>query len=277
MARPKKDNADYFTHDSDMRNDPKIRALRRKFGLTGYAVYNFILETLTDSDFFEHEWNELSIEILAGDYDMEPELLIDIINYCTTALKLFDIENNMITCKTLRKRFEGLLSKRKRDRNRVSVSENPQSIVEYSRVEESKEKKSKEEDSKEEKMTTPQIEENLIPLEKKEKSPPSSENPPIDENFVLNKDFTKAWNRLMKMPKWTKKPKESIQTALESIQKFDDEFALMLVNIAIEGDYQGLIYPNTEVDYQKWKNLRSLNNGKKTITDYWEEYRNESA
>jgi hypothetical protein len=156
--------------------------------------------------------------------------------------------------------------------NSINSDKSTQSRVEYSRVEESKV-----EESRGKEIPPPQIEENLIPLEKKEKSPPSSENPPIAENFVLNKDFTKAWNILIKMPKWAKKPQESIQTALESIQKFDDEFALMLVNIAIEGDYQGLIYPNTEVDYQKWKNLRSLNKGKKTITDYWEEHRNESA
>jgi hypothetical protein len=33
MARPLKNNADYFPHDNDMRNDEKILALRRKFGL----------------------------------------------------------------------------------------------------------------------------------------------------------------------------------------------------------------------------------------------------
>ena len=47
MARPKKNNADYFPHDADMRNDPKIRALRRKFGLKGYAIWNMFLESLT--------------------------------------------------------------------------------------------------------------------------------------------------------------------------------------------------------------------------------------
>ena len=31
MARPKKNNADYFSHDNDMRNDERIIALIRKF------------------------------------------------------------------------------------------------------------------------------------------------------------------------------------------------------------------------------------------------------
>jgi len=136
MARPKKDNADYFPHDSDMRNDPKVRALRRRHGLSGYAVYNYMLEVLTDSDFFEHEWNDLSIEILAGDFDIMPEDLKLIVDYCTSILQLFTIENDLIWCNTLRKRFDSLLSKRKRDRNRVIADENPQS-----KVKESKEKK----------------------------------------------------------------------------------------------------------------------------------------
>lgn len=82
MARPKKNNAEYFTHDADMRNDVKIKALRRKFSHTGYAVWNYLLETLTDSDFFEIEWEEINIELLAADYDVSIEELSEIVCYC---------------------------------------------------------------------------------------------------------------------------------------------------------------------------------------------------
>ena len=59
MARPIKNNADYFTHDSQMRNHRKIKALRYKFGLIGYAVYNMLLEVLTNAENFKFEWDEL--------------------------------------------------------------------------------------------------------------------------------------------------------------------------------------------------------------------------
>ena len=36
MARPKRYNADYFSHDSGMRDDPKVKALRNKFGIVSY-------------------------------------------------------------------------------------------------------------------------------------------------------------------------------------------------------------------------------------------------
>lgn len=67
MARPIKDNADYFTHDADMRDDPKIKALRRKFKAEGYGIWNMLLEAITDSDNFRLK---IDLEIMAGDFEM---------------------------------------------------------------------------------------------------------------------------------------------------------------------------------------------------------------
>ena len=50
MARPKKQYCDYFSHDRDMRNHRKIKALRTKFGVNGYAVWVMILEVLTGNN-----------------------------------------------------------------------------------------------------------------------------------------------------------------------------------------------------------------------------------
>jgi len=151
MARPKKLNADYFSHDADMRNDPKLKALRRKFGIEGYAIWNMMLEILTDSDDFEYEWSELNIELLSGDFDVEPEFLKDIINYCFK-LKLLQIENDLIFSQKMKSRFETLLNKRKRDVKAqkkelslaetqnigVIASEKPQSKVKENKVNENK-------------------------------------------------------------------------------------------------------------------------------------------
>lgn len=136
MARPKKENADYHTHDKDMRNDPKIRALRKRYGHEGYAVFNMMLEVLTDSDSWVYPWNEMNIEVLSGDFDSEN--MEEIIKYCTEKLKLFVIENGVIYSLQHQKRFKPLLSKRKRDLFGVFDSENPHSKVKYSKVKESK-------------------------------------------------------------------------------------------------------------------------------------------
>lgn len=147
MARPKKNNADYFSHDADMRNDPKIRALRRKYGFMGYAIWLYLLEVLTDSDFFQVHWNDMSIELLSGDFDCEVAELKCIVEYCVN-LKLFEIQDSMLFSFNHQKRFEGLLMKRKRQINFISTSknsnrgvsdvENPQSKIKNSKADNSK-------------------------------------------------------------------------------------------------------------------------------------------
>lgn len=156
MARPKKNNADYFSHDADMRNDNKVKALRRKYGLEGYAIWNMLIEHLTDCDFFEYEYTELNIELLAGDFDVEPSFLKEVITYLTR-LKMLKLESGFISCEKLKERFESLLNKRVRNnakpklktsktsKKTVSDVENPQSKVKESKVKESKVNKTIEE------------------------------------------------------------------------------------------------------------------------------------
>jgi hypothetical protein len=148
MARPIKNNADYFPHDADMRNDPRIKALRRKFNLEGYAIYSMLLEFLTDSDYFEFKNDNLSLELVAGDFDIETDKLTSILQYCFQ-LGLFQLDaiTNIISCKSLDNRLEPLLSKRKRDRNEVIADDNTQSRVEESKVKKRKEKEKKADDN----------------------------------------------------------------------------------------------------------------------------------
>lgn len=155
MARPKKNNADYFSHESEMRNDVKIKALRRKFSHTGYAVWNYLLEVLTDAEGFTIRWEELDIELYAADFDLDASELTEIVNYCLR-LDLLQLDGNMLSCRNLTSSFSALLNKRGRNiavseaetsqngsfgsRNpaEVAVSEAETHIVENSRVENSR-------------------------------------------------------------------------------------------------------------------------------------------
>lgn len=120
MARPKRNNAEYFTHDADMRNDVKIKALRRKFKHTGYAIWCFLLEVFTDSDFFEIEWNEINIELFSADFDISPEELSDIVDYCVKIELLTLSSEGKLYSKNQKRRFELLISKREKDRRIIT-------------------------------------------------------------------------------------------------------------------------------------------------------------
>jgi hypothetical protein len=116
MARPKKNNADYFSHDNNMRSDTKIQAVRSKFGNDGYAVWNMLLEVLAERDSFRLSIkNATQWEILAGDFRIDTEKLKEIIAYFIK-LELIIKDGTNLICPNLSKRLEPLLEIREKKR-----------------------------------------------------------------------------------------------------------------------------------------------------------------
>lgn len=125
MGRPRKDDADYFSHDKNMRNDEKVKALRRKFGYMGYALWCMLLEKLTDSPGFKLKYEtEIDRELLAGDFDAEIKDLDSVIEYSVT-LGLLKQESGMVYSENLIGRFSALLEYRRRDRDRKAKDSFP--------------------------------------------------------------------------------------------------------------------------------------------------------
>jgi hypothetical protein len=203
MARPTKHNADYFSHDAQMRNDIKVKALRRKYGHEGYSFWNMMLEHLTECEYFEYEWDEFNIELLSADFDIDSEKIVEMVEYCIK-LELLQIYHNLITCDNLTNRLEEtVLSKRKGySRNNslrmirmkviteitplegVNDGNNGQSKVKESKVNKSKEKESIEKES---------IEKESIEKESKEVAVDSNiveGNISFAELFSMNKNIS---------------------------------------------------------------------------------------
>lgn len=159
MARPIKHNADYFSHDVQMRNDIKLKAVRRKYGHIGYSLWNMILELLASNEYFEYEWSEINIELLSPDFDIDSDVIKEIVDYCIK-LNLLQITNGYLHCDKLTFRLEETLMTRRKgycnnnakryqlkgvnvDINEVNVDINTQSKVKESKLNESKEKEIK--------------------------------------------------------------------------------------------------------------------------------------
>jgi len=130
MARPKKNNMDYFSHDNGMRNDRKIKAVRARFGLQGYAVYNMILELLAEADCLIIEWNDTEKELIAGDFGITAETLTEMVDYFIS-IDLINRQNGWLYSKTFDERSELLFNKRTNDlfslrsENGINLSETP--------------------------------------------------------------------------------------------------------------------------------------------------------
>jgi hypothetical protein len=160
MARPIKNYCDYFTHDRDMRNHRKVKALRNKFSITGYAIWVMILEYLTGVDGNEFENSDTELEIISGDFGVPFDDIRNVINYCLKLEMIFE-KNGFIHSESLDERLSVVYEKRKvskelskkqcRSKGKynnnntvdgvVSVETMPQSKVKYSKVEKSKEEK----------------------------------------------------------------------------------------------------------------------------------------
>lgn len=61
-----------------------------------------------------------------------------------------------------------------------------------------------------------------------------------------------VWEVLINMPKWKKKPKSAIELTCRKLGKYKAEFQRELIERAISGNYQGVIFSSTESEYQKW-------------------------
>jgi hypothetical protein len=184
MARPMKNNCDYFPHFTTMRNHKKVKALRAKFGqVLGYAFWSMFVEYLTEQDGIELENSDLEIEMFAGELGVSATEIRDMVDYCIKIELLFLTKDNFIYSESLnellqpvfekRKRAKELSKTRKRHNNGsycdndttacgVSVTEMPQS-----KENKSKENKSKEEIIKEETETKKPLNDEIGILEMK--------------------------------------------------------------------------------------------------------------
>lgn len=65
-------------------------------------------------------------------------------------------------------------------------------------------------------------------------------------------EFRKVWFDLIQQDNWKKKSQAAYDYNLKRLMKFDQEFSIALVEAAIGGEYKGVVFPNTQVDYKKY-------------------------
>jgi hypothetical protein len=158
MARPVKNFCDYFPHDNGMRNHKKVRAIRSKFGLAGYAMWVMLLEHLTGSDGNVFEYSDMEFELMGGDFGVSVTEIREVVDYCIKLELLFCIDG-FVSSESLDERLLSVYEKRKLAKqvsakqsringrfsnnntvpSEVSVTEMPQSKVNEKKVKEIKE------------------------------------------------------------------------------------------------------------------------------------------
>ena len=116
MGRPIVNNLSYFKHEITMRNDPKMKVVRAKYGDEGYAVYCMLLEYLSEKEMLQAPFDDDELEIMAVDFDKNVDRLRELIGFFTKKrIELIQIDEGFIRCRQLDKRAKSVFDDRRRN------------------------------------------------------------------------------------------------------------------------------------------------------------------
>jgi hypothetical protein len=222
-------SVEYFPHDCNAKDDPKIMLMMAQLGLEAYGIYWVLIEYLRDQPGYSAPM--LLLDALSRRYGSSKEKFEAII----TKFNLFEYNDEFFTSPSLVRRMEPMEAKRAKARESILKrwgkdtnvlppynecnSNVIQSIVKESIVKESKVKKSK-------------------VKEKEEVS--------IEMLIIPSSDFLPIWNKWIEFKNKIKKPyrtQEGMQVQFDHLLDLSSnspELALSIVNQSIGREWEGL-------------------------------------
>jgi len=116
MARTEKCGLDYFSHDTDMFYDPKIKFLKASFGLLGYAVYQRLLENIYRELGYYTKFADRDLIMFSDENGINTEMCQNILKLCLDE-DLFDKilyeKHQILTSQRIQKNYLKGCEKRK--------------------------------------------------------------------------------------------------------------------------------------------------------------------
>ena len=124
MARPRK-RAEWYQHSTDMKNNPCVRALRRRFGNNGYAVLNYLMEDIARTDELVLDFTPKKRLLYSAEYDVTQKELEEIVDFCVELdlCKYSDDDKTKLSSPYLEEELLKLLLER-REKDRLRKLEN---------------------------------------------------------------------------------------------------------------------------------------------------------
>ena len=107
-------------------------------------------------------------------------------------------------------------------------------------------------------------------VKKEEKKVSKDTKEKIEFPFSSEK-FMSTWEILIKQPKWKGKTVSALQFSLNKLAKFDEEFAIKLMEDSIANGWQGVVFPQTGKAYEEWKADKKQNAKEEKLIN-WKNY-----
>lgn len=112
----------WFKHDTDARNDTRIKLLKKKFGAMGYGIYFQLLEIIGENikDNNHEEWGFVeeihTLDTLADECGVSRDKLTTVLAYCNELGLLYKLDHKMC-CPKILLRLDEYATRRKNDLN----------------------------------------------------------------------------------------------------------------------------------------------------------------
>jgi len=252
MARPVKNGLDYFPLDVDFFDDDKIAFVNARFQEKGEMIALKLLCKIYKDTGYYYQWGEdeaiLFAKRVLGDasrHTLVNDVVHELVRRDFFSKDIFD-RFKILTSHGIQKRYDKIC----KDANRIGLIDEKLDLIRGNtplsprkppvKSEKSTQRKGKEIKEKKIKVNKPPLIPPLSPL-----------NFPFD-----SQQFSEAWSELVKLPKWKDKLPVSLQKSLDKLKNYDEKFAIELINRTIEGNYQGLVFHDTDDNYIKWKSKK---------------------
>lgn len=239
MARPNKNNVDYFPHDAGMRNHKKIKAVRSKYGTLGFSIWVMTLEYIASSDGNVFPQTELEFELMAGDFGVTLEQVTEVIDYCIK-LDLLQVSEGFIYSESFDERVASVYEKRNRMKELSRQQRRAKSVVVSSN-----------EDAP---LITDAVTHQSKVKESKVNKTKVTEMP--DCRFQ-SLEFADAWINweTHRKQKGVKLTPLSVKKQIEFLERYSEQEAIAVINQSIQNSWTGLF------------ELKHKQNGKRTIIE----------
>lgn len=81
-------------------------------------------------------------------------------------------------------------------------------------------------------------------------------HPPLILPFSSER-FIETWNALCEEKNWKGKTQKALQLTLNKLGRYHEDFAIELMEKAIEGGWKGVVFADTDAKYQEWQSARN--------------------
>lgn len=256
----------WFKHDNNARNDPKIRELVRVKGVIAKGIYWDLVEML-------HEAGgslpiNKTIEIVAYENHLRKT---DVVEYIIKDSELFIIneENGYFFSKRLSNEIQHMedVSRQKSIAGKASgkarSNGKSNSYIDSNKVENKGEGANKEGKDAQQMMNICstddeqyKIKDNRDKIKDKRDNKDSKTKTKVSVPLALpftSQKFKDAWNILCAQPKWKGKSSNALELSLKKLARYEEAFAVFLIEEAIEHNWQGVVFKDTDEQYEMWK------------------------